>query len=101
MSNPVSFHGLNYYLMFLVSGILHATEVSAVETYLLIQYEPKQHFLRYLHPRKSKDNTNSFLVSNKGKSNGIGTLTKKWEKARSPNTRKINTYLQDDIYSGN
>ena len=101
MLNPISFHGIKFYLMFLVSVILHASGVWTVETYLLVQYEPRQHILRSLHPRKLNYNTNSFLVSNKRKSKEARTLPKKWEKAKSPNTSKIYTHLQDDIYSGN
>ena len=98
---PVSCYGLKYYLMFLVSVMLLATGVRAVETYLLIQYEPRQHILRSLHPRKPNDNADSFVVSNKRIRKEAGTLPKKWKKARSPNTSNIDTQLRDDIYSGN
>ena len=102
MLNPVSCYGLKYYLMFLVSVILLATGVRAVETYLLIQYEPRQHILRSSHPRKLNNNTDSVLVPNKRKSKEAGTLPKKWKKVRNPNTSKIYTHLQqNDIYSGN
>ena len=101
MLNPVSFHGVKFILMFLVSVILHASGVWAVETYLLVQYEPRQHILRSLHRRKLNENTDSFLVSNKRNSKEARTLPKKWKKARSLNTSNIYTHLQDDIYSGN
>ena len=99
MLSSFSFYGVKCYLMFFVSVTLYATGVSAVETYLLIQYEPTQHILRSLHPRKRNDSTDSFLVSNKRTSGEEGTLPKKWEKARSLNTSKIYTYLKGDIYS--
>ena len=101
MLNPVSFHGLKYHLLFLVSLILHSSGVRAVETYLLVQYEPRQHILRSLHPRKPNDNADSFVVSNKRIRKEAGTLPKEWKKARSPNTSNINTQMWDDIYSGN
>ena len=101
MLNLVSYHGVKFYLMFLVSAILHASGVWAVETYLLVQYEPMQHILRSLHPRKLNDNTDSFLVSNKRKGKEARTLPKKWKNTRSLNKSKINKHLQDDIYSGN
>ena len=101
MLNPVSFHGLKYHLLFLVSLILHFSGVRAMETYLLVQYEPRQHILRSSHPRKLNNNTDSVLVPNKRKIKEAGTLPKKWKKVRNPNTSKIYTHLQNDIYSGN
>ena len=101
MLSLVSYHGVKFYLMFLVSAMLHASGVWAVETYMLVQYEPRQHILRSLHHRKLNDNTGSFLVSNKRRGKEALTLPKEWKKARSLNTSKINKHLQDDIYSGN